>query len=80
MKITEHNSSILEPKSREMGFIVGKYNDPKMYAAVPVFGSNVKLIVIHQGKQLKVCRNRQSALNFIAAHSKGKSTAKLPVN
>lgn len=79
MKIIEHNSGILDPKPVEMGFVVGKYDDPKMYAAVPVGGSDVKLAIIHQGKQLKVCRNRKSAISFISKHSKGKSVAKLPV-
>jgi len=53
-----------------MGFIVGKYDDPEMYAAIPMSGSDVKLMIIHQGSQLKVCRNRQSALNFIEQHKK----------
>ena len=50
-----------------------------MYAAIPMGGSDTKLIIIHQGKQLKICRNRKSAMNFIAKHSKGKSVAKLPI-
>ena len=79
MKITETKRSVLEPKLIEEGFIMGKYDDPKMYAAIPIVGSDTKLVVIHQGKQLKICRNRKSALNFIAKHSKGKSVAKLPV-
>ena len=79
MKIIEHNSAILNPKVVEMGFIMGKYDDPKMYAAVPMANSDTKLMIIHQGKLLKICRNRKSALNFIAKHSKGKSVAKLPV-
>ena len=79
MKITEHNSSILEPKSVDMGFTVGKYDDPLMYAAVPIIGSDTQLMIIHQGKQLKICRNRKSALNFIEKHRKGKSVAKLPI-
>ena len=79
MKISETKRSILEPKLIEEGFIMGKYDDPKMYAAIPIAGSDTKLVVIHQGKQLKICRNRKSALNFIAKHSKGKSVAKLPV-
>ena len=41
--------------------------------------SDTKLMIIHQGKQLKICRNRKSAMNFIAKHSKGKSVAKLPI-
>ena len=79
MKITETKRSILDPKPVEEGFIIGKYTDPLMYAAIPMCGSDTRLAIIHQGQQLKICRNRKSALNFIAKHSKGKSVAKLPV-
>ncbi len=79
MKVVSNNSTILNPKPGEMGFIIGKYEDPKMYAAVPVAGSSTKLAIIHQAKILKVCRNRASALNFITKHSKGKSVGKLPI-
>jgi len=80
MKIIQNKSDILDPKPVEQGFIVGKYDDPLMYAAVPIAGSNTKLAVIHQANVLKVCRNRQSAVNFIERHRKGKSVAKLPLN
>jgi hypothetical protein len=50
------NSNILEPKPGPIGFIV------KDYAAIP-YGN--QLMVIHNGKQIKVCRNQQSARNFI---------------
>ena len=79
MKITETKRSILDPKPVEEGFIIGKYTDPLMYAAIPMCGSDTQLAIIHQGQQLKICRNRKSALSFIAKHSKGKSVAKLPV-
>ena len=79
MKATQQKSDILEPKPEEQGFIVGKYDDPMMYAAVPIAGSNTKLAVIYQGRIIKECRNRQSAVNFISKHSKGKSVARLPV-
>ena len=59
--------------------MVGKYEDPFCYAAVPIAGSNTKLAIIHQGRVLKECRNRQSAINFIERHRKGKSVAKLPM-
>ena len=62
------------------GFTVGKWSDPLMYAAVPLAGSKSKLVVIHKGQQLKVCRNEQSARNFIEKHRKGKSVGKLPLN
>lgn len=74
------NSHILEPQQSPLGFIVGNWNDPNVYAAVPIAGSNTKLAIIHQGKILKECRNRQSAINFINKHSKGKSVAKLPID
>ena len=80
MKITQNKSDILNPKPVEQGFIVGKYDDPLMYAAVPIAGSNTKLAVVHQANVLKVCRNRQSAINFIERHRRGKSVAKLPLN
>ena len=55
------------------GFIVGDGT----YAAVP-FGN--QLMIIHNGQQLKVCRTENSARNFIDAHKKGKSVARLPVD
>lgn len=70
MKITEHNSKILDPQCVEMGFIVGKYEDPLMYAAVPLMGSDTQLSIIHRGENIKTCRNRQSAINFIKNHQK----------
>jgi len=79
MKLTQSKRDILNPKHVEQGFIVGKYDDPLMYAAVPIAGSDTKLAVVHQAKVLKVCRNRQSAINFIEKHRKGKSVAKLPI-
>ena len=42
------------------------------YYAVPVMNSSTKLIVIHEGLQLKVCRNEESARNFIKEHKKSK--------
>ena len=79
MKITQQKSDLLATKPEEQGFIVGKYDDPMMYAAVPIAGSSTKLAIVHQANILKVCRNRQSAINFIEKHRKGKSVAKLPV-
>ena len=79
MKITETKRTILDTKPVEEGFIVGKYDDPMMYAAIPIAGSSTKLAIVHQANVLKVCRNRQSAINFIQRHSKGKSVAILPL-
>ena len=79
MKKTQQKSDILDPKHAEQGFMIGKYEDPLCYAAVPIAGSNTKLAIIHRGQILKECRNRQSAINFINKHSKGKSVARLPV-
>ena len=70
MKLTQQRSDILDPKPTEQGFIVGKYDDPLMYAAVPICGSDTKLAVVHQGWVIKVCRNRKSAINFINKHKK----------
>ena len=70
MKVTQIKTSILDPKPVEQGFMVGKYEDPLCYAAVPLLGSNTKLVIIHGGKQLKTCRNRKSAINFIERHKR----------
>ena len=70
MKLTQQKSDILDPKPSEQGFIMGKYSDPLMYAAVPVAGSDTKLVIIHQGNVIKYCRNRKSAINFINKHKK----------
>ena len=79
MKIEQQKTTILNPKQIEEGFMVGKYEDPLCYAAVPVAGSVTQLAIIHQGSIIKYCRNRQSALNFIERHKKKKSVARLPV-
>ena len=79
MKLTQTKRSILNPKPVEEGFMVGKYTDPLCYAAVPIAGSSTKLAIIHQGRIIKESRNRQSAINFISKHRKGKSVAKLPI-
>ena len=63
---------MLDAVPYEEGFIVGKYDDPKMYAAVPIAGSTTKLAVVHQANVLKVCRNRQSAINFIDKHRRSR--------
>ena len=54
-------------KECEQGFAT---NDG--YYAVPIMGSNTKLMVIHNGEYLKECRNETSARNFILSHKKGK--------
>ena len=54
-------------KECEQGFAT---NDG--YYAVPIMGSNTKLMVIHNGEYLKECRNETSAHNFILKHKKGK--------
>jgi hypothetical protein len=62
----------LDPVSYETGFMTGKYEDPNVYAAVPIIGSSTRLAIIFQGKVIKECRNRQSAINFIDKHRKTK--------
>ena len=79
MKLEQQKTTILNPKQVEEGFIIGKYDDPMMYAAVPIAGSNTKLAVIHQANVLKVCRNRQSAINFIDRYKRKRSVSRLPV-
>ncbi len=61
------NSEILTPKPRKTGFVVGNWEDPDCYACIP-YGN--QLMVIHKGSQLKVCRNDESAINFIKKHKK----------
>jgi hypothetical protein len=56
------------------GFTVGKGME---YAAIP-FGD--ELMIIHKGKQLKVCKTEDAARKFIDNHKKGKSEAKLPLD
>jgi hypothetical protein len=51
----------------ENGFIVGKWEDPDVYAAVPC---GKGLMVIHKNEQLKFCRTESSARNFIQNHKK----------
>tara|TARA_R100000951_G_scaffold115191_2_gene122497 strand:- start:5365 stop:5592 length:228 start_codon:yes stop_codon:yes gene_type:complete len=74
MKITYTKTSLLDAKPYEEGFIVGKYDDPTMYAAIPVAGSTTKLAIVHQANVLKVCRNRQSAINFIDKHKRSRKS------
>lgn len=59
------NSNILTPKPPKNSFIVG--NGELMYAAVPIGN---KLCIVHQGQQLKICNNEESARNFIKKHQK----------
>ena len=48
---------------------MGKWNDLKgFYAAVPT--QKNKLAIVHQANVIKVCRNEQSARNFIEKHKK----------
>ena len=65
--------------AKELKSIARFYKDSKQgfatndgYYAVPVMNSSTKLIVIHEGLQLKVCRNEESARNFIKKHKKSK--------
>ena len=65
--------------AKELKSIARFYKDSKQgfatndgYYAVPVMNSKTKLIVIHEGLQLKVCRNEQSARNFVKNHRKSK--------
>ena len=65
--------------AKELKSIARFYKDCKQgfatndgYYAVPVMNSTTKLIVIHEGLQLKVCRNEESARNFIKKHKKSK--------
>ena len=65
--------------TKELKSIARFYKDCKQgfatndgYYAVPVMNSKTKLMIIHEGLQLKVCRNEQSARNFVKNHRKSK--------
>ncbi len=67
----------MNDKEKELNSIYNFYKDTKMgfatrdgYYAVPHAGSMTQLMIIHEGQMLKVCRNEQSARNFIAKHRK----------
>ncbi len=66
------NSTILSDQPLG-GFIV----DNGKYCVVPYCN---QLMVLHNGKQLKVCLSEQSARKYIERHRKGKSQAKLPID
>lgn len=57
------NSNILDPKPGPIGFVV------KDYAAIP-YGN--QFVILHNGQQIKVCRNQQSARSFIQKEMKSK--------
>ena len=59
------NSNILTPKPPKNSFIVG--SGSSLYAVLPYGG---RLMIIHQGKQLKVCNSEESARNFVKKHKK----------
>jgi len=69
MKVQPTNSHILDAKAGPLSFTVGDWNDAEtFYAAVPINGN--KLAIVHQANIIKICRNTQSARNFIAKHQK----------
>ena len=55
------------PKPVKTGFVVGNWDDPDCCACIPFKN---QLMVIHNGCQLKVCRDDSSAINFIKKHKK----------
>ena len=59
------NSNILTASPPPNGLIIGEGD--LLYACVPIGN---KLMIIHQGCQLKVCNNETSARNFINKHRK----------
>jgi len=54
------NSNILDTKPGVLPIVVDEN-----LVAIPMSGSTTKLMVIHNGTPVRVCRNRQSALNLI---------------
>lgn len=68
--MTFNNSHILDPNPGVIGFVV----DNGKYAAIPIVGNDKKLMVIYNDcKNMKVCRNKQSAINFIEKERKRKN-------
>lgn len=62
------NSNILDANPGPLSFTVGDWNDPiGFYAAVPC---NKGLAIVNQAEVIKVCRNTQSARNYITKHQK----------
>ena len=55
------NSHILDCKPGPLPIIVGDGH----LVAIPLVGSTTKLVVVHNGVVVKVCRNRQSAMTLI---------------
>lgn len=59
------NSNILDIRNIPNSFIVGE--GESLYAVLPIGN---KMCIVHEGKQLKICRDSTSARNFIAKHQK----------
>lgn len=71
-----NHSNILDPNPGPLSFVVGDWDDAQnFWAAVPINGN--KLAIIHQAKIVKVCRNTQSARNFIDKEIKRKNAKKV---
>jgi len=60
MSFHHTNSNILDTKPGVLPIVIDEN-----LVAIPVAGSTTKLMVIHNGQPVKVCRNRQSALDLI---------------
>jgi hypothetical protein len=63
------NTRILDAKLGFSGYV----SKNGLVAAVPL-GNGKKFVVIHQGRQYKVCRNYQSALNLCKKLEKSTSS------
>lgn len=59
------NSNILDINNVANSFIVGE--GKSLYAVLPIGN---KMCIVHEGKQLKICRDSTSARNFINKHRK----------
>ena len=62
------NSHILDTDPGNTGFVVG---DNWEYAAIPL-GLTKKMVVVYDNGKTKVCRNEQSARNFIEKKRKSR--------
>ena len=63
------NTHILDAKPRYSGYV----SKNGLVAAVPL-GNSKKFVVVYQGRQYKVCRNYQSALNLCKRLEKSTSS------
>jgi len=70
------NSHILDSHPGPLPIVVGN----GYLAAIPLVGSTTKLVVIHNGTPVKICRNHKSAATLINKLKKLHNTSPRNVN